>query len=380
MYRNLETKQEMYTHVVGKMEELVVLAGTVPVHYRVSYYNIHISMYLPKDFPTSPPICYVKPTPTMIIKQSKNVDGSGRVYLPYLSSWGQAVHSADSFDLLGVIQVMICIFGESPPLYQKPKESYTSSQPNDSCPYPRQPPTSGHPAVVTVAGFPPATSYPPYTPYPPGSSASTTGYPPAVAPGNFGYPGYPPVTSSFPTPVSSSSNSNFNTVTPDHIKASLISAIEEEVRNKTSESISQKQAEIEVLQNTAFELEKGRDKLNDLLSRMETDLVLINESKSQLEDKDRQFTEIINKLQDCSEKPPNIEEAFGPLEPLYKQLLNAYAEENAITDAMHYLLEALQKGAIDLDKFLKCTRDLSRKQFMLRSLMQKCRERAGLPY
>lgn len=239
---------------------------------------------------------------------------------------------------------------------------------------------SGHSAGVSVAGFPPRTCYPAYTAHPPATGAGATGYPPAVSPANSGYPGYPPVTSSFPPPVPSNSNTSYNTVTPDHIKASLISAIEEEVRSKTSESISQKQAEIEVLQNTAVELEKGREKLNDLLSRMETDLISIAESKSQLEAKDRQFAEVIIKLQDCCEKPLNIEEAFGPLEPLYKQLLNAYAEENAITDAMHYLLEALQRGTIDLDKFLKCTRDLSRKQFMLRSLMQKCRERAGLPY
>lgn len=122
----------MYTHIIGKMEELVVLTGTIPVNYRGSYYNIPVAMYLPKDFPTSPPICYVKPTPSMIIKQSKNVDGSGRIYLPYLSSWN------DSSDLLGAIQVMICIFGESPPLYQKPKEPYAAAKPADNCPYPRQ--------------------------------------------------------------------------------------------------------------------------------------------------------------------------------------------------------------------------------------------------
>lgn len=83
------------------------------------------------------------------------------------------------------------------------------------------------------------------------------------------------------------------------------------------------------------------------------------------------------------------------------RLLNAFAEENAIQDAIYYLSEALQKGVIDLDHFLKvsfCTtsplpthnqqlslsrvqnvRDLSRKQFMLKALMQKCREKAGLP-
>lgn len=40
--------------------------------------------------------------------------------------------------------------------------------------------------------------------------------------------------------------------------------------------------------------------------------------------------------------------------------------------------EALRCGVIDLDVFLRQVRSLSRKQFMLRALMQKCRQKAGL--
>ena len=138
-YRNLEPKLDMYTFTHGPkqgvMHELLTLAGTIPVNYRGNTYNIPIAIYLEKDFPNVPPICYVKPTPDMIIKQSKHVDGSGRIYLPYLSDWCNEIS-----DLLGVIQVMICIFGESPPVYQKPKQQPYSSnvKPPDNCPYPRQ--------------------------------------------------------------------------------------------------------------------------------------------------------------------------------------------------------------------------------------------------
>lgn len=127
----------MYTFTHGVIQELLALTGTIPVRYRGNTYNIPIAIYLPKDYPTTPPICYVKPTPEMIIKQSKHVDGSGRIYLPYLSDWKENIS-----DLLGVIQVMICIFGESPPVYQKPKQApYSAGRPavqNDDCPYPRQ--------------------------------------------------------------------------------------------------------------------------------------------------------------------------------------------------------------------------------------------------
>ena len=62
----------------------------------------------------------------------------------------------------------------------------------------------------------------------------------------------------------------------------------------------------------------------------------------------------------------------------FHRLINAYAEEAAIEDAIYYMGEALRSGVIDLEVFLKQVRQLARKQFMLRALMQKCREKAGL--
>lgn len=40
--------------------------------------------------------------------------------------------------------------------------------------------------------------------------------------------------------------------------------------------------------------------------------------------------------------------------------------------------EALRKGVVDLEVFLKQVRQLARKQFMNRALMQKARQKAGL--
>lgn len=60
------------------------------------------------------------------------------------------------------------------------------------------------------------------------------------------------------------------------------------------------------------------------------------------------------------------------------RILNAFAEEAATEDAIYYMGEALRRGVIDLDVFLKQVRTLSRKQFILRALMHKCRQKAGL--
>jgi ESCRT-I complex subunit TSG101 len=129
-YRALAPQQEIYTYPNGVSQEMVVLSGTIPVSYKRTTYNIPVAFYLPVDFPMSGPICYVKPTADMMIKQSQNIDGSGRVYFPYLSDW-----SHTTSDLLGVIQVMIITFSEAPPVYQRPKSSPYAS---DNSPYPKQ--------------------------------------------------------------------------------------------------------------------------------------------------------------------------------------------------------------------------------------------------
>ncbi|XP_030843711.1 tumor susceptibility gene 101 protein-like [Strongylocentrotus purpuratus] len=62
----------------------------------------------------------------MLIKPSKHVDANGRVYLPYLHDW-----KPNNSDLVGLIQVMTVVFGESSPVYAKsagqppPRPSYT---------------------------------------------------------------------------------------------------------------------------------------------------------------------------------------------------------------------------------------------------------------
>ncbi|CAF1512991.1 unnamed protein product, partial [Rotaria sordida] len=60
-------------------------------------------------------------------------------------------------------------------------------------------------------------------------------------------------------------------------------------------------------------------------------------------------------------------------------LLQGYAEEHAIQDLLYYLADGLRRKSIGLDTYLKHVRELSRKQFILRATMRKCRQIAGLP-
>jgi len=183
-----------------------------------------------------------------------------------------------------------------------------------------------------------------------------------------------------PTSTSGSSSPySTGTVTSEHIKASVLSAVEDKIRTRLREKVAQKEAEIEVLKNTQQELERGTRTLDTIISNCEKEAAELLDAKSHMEKLDIHYQSLILKYKD-SEETPDIDEAFGPTEPVYKQLMDCYAEENTISDALYYLGEGLQKGVIDLDTYLKKVRDKSKDQFKARYLMQKCRERAGLPY
>lgn len=96
-----------------------------------------------------------------------------------------------------------------------------------------------------------------------------------------------------------------------------------------------------------------------------------------LTQKNEEITVVVSQLESNSSKL-DIDDAVVTTAPLYNQILNLFAEENAVEDTIYYLSESLRKEAIDLDLFLKNVRVLSRKQFMLRALLHKARKTAGL--
>lgn len=374
----------------GQKKELLCLDGTIPVTYKGKTYNIPISIYLMDTHPYNPPIIYVKPTPTMQIKQGRHVDAAGRVYLPYLHEWKHP-----SSDLLGLIQILAIVFGEEPPVFSKQQTTpATSSQP----PYPmtQQPagsmapyPTTGvqmpmpNFATSSTPSYPPGSQYPPSQPYP--------GYPPSYPPQQ-PQPPYPggfqqPYTAPYPgqaqppyptsTATQSAVTSGSNALSDEQIRLSLLSAVEDKMKRRLRETLAQAQAETDVLKKTQEDLQRGRQKLDDMLQKLEKEQNEVEKNIRLLNEKDEEIKTILEKME--NREDVNIDDVVIPTAPLYKQLLNAFAEEQATEDAIYYMGEALRKGVIELDVFLKQVRELSRKQFMLRMLIHKCRQKAGLP-
>ncbi|XP_077451802.1 ubiquitin-conjugating enzyme E2 variant 3 isoform X2 [Stigmatopora argus] len=100
-----------YTFSDGSQKELLKLNGNLPVKFQGRSYNFPIQLWLMDSFPVTPPICLLKPTPNMAVKEGKHVDARGRIYLPILHNWD---HPASS--VVELLEQMISKFGEEPPL------------------------------------------------------------------------------------------------------------------------------------------------------------------------------------------------------------------------------------------------------------------------
>ena len=61
---------------------LLHLSGTLPVNFRGTTYMFPISIWVPHAYPREPPLIYVVPTETMMIRPGQHVDPQGLVYHP----------------------------------------------------------------------------------------------------------------------------------------------------------------------------------------------------------------------------------------------------------------------------------------------------------
>ncbi|XP_072016555.1 tumor susceptibility gene 101 protein-like isoform X2 [Amphiura filiformis] len=394
-FRDLRPKMDTYTFNDGSRRELLCIEGTIPVYYKGNTYNIPVCIWLMDTHPDNPPLCFVKPTPDMLIKPSKYVDANGRIYLPYLHDW-----KYPASDLIGLIQVMSAVFGENSPVFARgsqppPRPTYTPGQPMGYPGPARQPAPGFNPGAMpmpmpqpsgpgnlpyqyppTSSGYQPTPNYQyPPTQYP---QQQPPRYPPASQPQ--ATPPYPPSSAAATeTPVASAAHKPLQTqvsVGDEAIRASLQSAVEEKLRRKMNETFDRYQAEMDSLTATKDKLQTGQRQLEEMVNKLEQEQVEVEKNIQLMRVKDEEIKQALAKTEGKEEL--DIDEAVTPTTPLYKQLLNLFSEEMTIEDTYYYLMEALRKDVIDLEVFLKHVRELSRKQFLLRAHIQKARQTAGL--
>jgi ESCRT-I complex subunit TSG101 len=67
--------------------------------------------------------------------------------------------------------------------------------------------------------------------------------------------------------------SDGGTITEEHIKASLLSAIEDKVRRRFNEQMAQNKDELDILQQSQRELTLGKTKLDSILTSLNKEKV-----------------------------------------------------------------------------------------------------------
>lgn len=127
-FQGLRPGLETCTVDSGKTLRLLVLDGVIPITYRAVTYQIPVKIWCRPLYPNEAPIAYVRPTPTMVIRERhSNVDREGRVYLQhYLSIWDPV-----QFTLYGLVVAMIRVFSVEPPVNSRPSQSTTQTDEPD---------------------------------------------------------------------------------------------------------------------------------------------------------------------------------------------------------------------------------------------------------
>uniref|UniRef100_A0A0N5B869 Tumor susceptibility gene 101 protein n=1 Tax=Strongyloides papillosus TaxID=174720 RepID=A0A0N5B869_STREA len=327
---HLKDSVELFTYPSGKRKNVLTLAGTIPVVYKNNTYHIPVALYLDEKHPYQAPYCYVKPTSEMEIKESKVVDITGRIYLPYLNEWKWPSHS-----LVELLKVMCREFENGCPVYAKrhaPPARPSPPQVSSNLPYP-------------VASFP----------IPQPSSYETTTNLPAI-----------------PQRMKQKNDSDLDGA----LKASLITALEEKFREKINDQVRDTYEEIIVLRNSYEKLIEGEKTLHDSLQSINNDQQKMDSFVKDCQEKISEIDNyLVNYKKTATVKPCEwIDEALLTTCPLDDQIFRSYVADCVLEDAQYYISQALKKGHITLTEYLKQIRVISQEQFIHRATLIKARE------
>ncbi|KAG6059867.1 hypothetical protein E4U32_003778 [Claviceps aff. humidiphila group G2b] len=122
----LSPRTDVHTFPNGSSALLLHLSGTIPVNFRGNTYRFPISIWVPHPYPREPPLVYVTPTETMMVRPGQHIDPQGLVYHPYLVGWAQFW---DRSNLQEFITILSDIFAKEPPVVSRPAGRQAPQQP-----------------------------------------------------------------------------------------------------------------------------------------------------------------------------------------------------------------------------------------------------------
>jgi len=280
-----------------------------------------MSFWVTKDYPLSPPLAYVNPTPTMQVAHNHEyASPDGSVFLPYLNQW-----NASRSNLNGLIATCKAVFSTCPPVHAK--------------------------SAQTTGGPPSYSSYSQRPGYP-SKPAETTPYN-TVSP--------PPPYRKEPT------KEELQQMELNATKKALQHQMQEKYRGFGEDMKKNLDDEI----STQHQLELGQSQLLEGLKKLEKQSMDFDEASHSIRTKSAQLQSWLSEYEKKDDHEMSLDEAIVPADGPARQLFDCVSESGAIDDILFQLDRALSNDVIDLNTFLKEVRKLSRKQFMSRALAHK---------
>ena len=160
------------------------------------------------------------------------------------------------------------------------------------------------------------------------------------------------------------------------LKSFFLTSASEECRTKLGEEFSRTKAEVESLHSVNKELidrqeELGRlrERLGDLQVEAAQDVETVRKARDLVK-------EVVEaRLDSTPVTSDTVDELVKVEKPSDRQLMEAVANDEGITDCIYSLDQALRKDRITIDVYLKKVREMSREQFSCRLLVCKIQER-----
>ncbi|KUI74369.1 hypothetical protein VM1G_09682 [Cytospora mali] len=192
----------------GSSALLLHISGTIPVTFRGTTYRFPVSIWIPHAYPREPPLVYVTPTETMVVRPGQHVDPQGQVYHPYLVGWADFW---DKSNLLDFLAIMRDIFAKEPPVIARGQAQRPPSVQPQATPTPppvpplpqelsARPPSSVQSPIANGSPRPPPPPPKPTQQHPQAGSASPIPHMPQAIPRPSSQYGLPPVQSTPPPP------------------------------------------------------------------------------------------------------------------------------------------------------------------------------------
>ncbi|BAM80514.1 similar to vacuolar sorting protein/ubiquitin receptor VPS23 [Cyanidioschyzon merolae strain 10D] len=294
----------------GREQRLVVLRGTVPIFYRGVQYNIPMDFWLPAAYPAEPPVLYVVPTRHMqIVPMHPHVGSTGRVYLPGLVTW-----NASESRLHFIVAEVSSNFSRRPPVYSiHPRNTHATQQ--------------SRPAGT--------------------GEAATPGHAPTAATdaatGATQHPG--------------------RTVLRQRILERARRRFRDEFRR-----IAELQQALEQEVAAAAQLHDDQGAMRSTTPPEDMAIIQEHARVSQELQAVREEVEAQEEWIDAHrelESDPDLETILASTDAHTNMVTEARASELAIQDTLQLLEDALRRGQIDIDNFLRLVRELAYRRFFI---------------